>query len=231
MGHVCEGCGHDEGKCIRDRCIAETIEACAKHLRDEAAYLATRPEAASVAGHIEQAAINMVEGLRAGTPDSPSFPTDAAVVLRENFQPDIEAARAMYEKTKALLDAMKMDRSSSDNGCCEAAYYEGRKQAAEDARIEMEQRLLASTAPDGGAIIRKLEDELHAKELELSELRKALAFYAEPATYSNMLPGHPGKTFSRPIEYDVDEQGQGGALWAAGSRARRALRRLASAKP
>lgn len=46
--------------------------------------------------------------------EPPRVPTDAAVVLREDFLPDVPAAKVMVEKTKRLLDEMKAERGGKE---------------------------------------------------------------------------------------------------------------------
>lgn len=69
----------------------------------------------------------------------------------------------------------------------------------------------------------EVEKERDSALDRIAELEKVLRFYADRHTYSEWDPKHYGKRFSRPIEYDVDEKSQGGALWWAGARARRVL--------
>ena len=65
---------------------------------------------------------------------------------------------------------------------------------------------------------------------EVERLRAALTFYADPASYSEWRPEHPGRRFSRPIEYDTTQECRG-ALWAAGERARKALQEPIAPEP
>lgn len=74
--------------------------------------------------------------------------------------------------------------------------------------------------------LKRIRAERDAALADAERMRGALAFYADPSTYSKWDPRHPGKSFSRPIAWDVDERTQGGAIEFAGARARAAIAAL-----
>ncbi len=131
--------------------------------------------------------------------------------------PDCRKAKVGTPSEREAIAAAFPTRSGRHDLYAEAMRFVGERHAKSDL-VELVNWLLVSSNETVGALAKDLAEARG----ENARLRTTLAFYADPETYSNLHPSHPGKTFSRRITYDTADD-KGGALWAAGERARRAL--------